>query len=122
VIKASLKNIKPTQNTLTKMKISNYHVTSHLKDTIIQHFNCLQKRFFIFGIIIISAISTHNVKFHKFFVRCALAVKQEWRSAEDCIKFWSTDYKDNSTDKMTLMQQLVEISSSPLANASATVR
>jgi hypothetical protein len=48
-----------------------------------------------------------------------LAVRQEWKSVEDCIKFWSTDYKDTTADKVALMQQLVQIPSNNFANAFA---
>ena len=38
--------------------------------------------------------------------RLVLAVKKEWRSADDCVKFWLTDYNDDTLAKMALMQRM----------------
>ena len=38
--------------------------------------------------------------------RCVSAVKKELKSADDCAKFWLTDYKDDTLTKLALMQKI----------------
>ncbi len=40
------------------------------------------------------------------FNRCARAVKAEWKSADDLLNFWSTDYGDDAALKQLLMKKL----------------
>jgi hypothetical protein len=40
------------------------------------------------------------------FNRCARAVKAEWKSADDLLRFWSTDYGDDAASKQLLMKRL----------------
>ena len=39
-----------------------------------------------------------------FSVRLVLAVKNEWTTAADSLKFWSLDYGDDKSDKLALME------------------
>jgi hypothetical protein len=39
-------------------------------------------------------------------MRCARAVKAEWKSADDLLNFWSTDYGDDAALKQLLMKKL----------------
>ena len=41
-----------------------------------------------------------------FSVRLVLAVKKEWTTAADCLKFWSLDYGDDKSDKQALIDKM----------------
>jgi hypothetical protein len=41
-------------------------------------------------------------------LRCAVAVRREWASVADCMKFISTDYEDDQDAKMALMQIIAD--------------
>ncbi len=47
------------------------------------------------------------------FNRCARAVKAEWKSADDLLRFWSTDYGDDAASKQLLMKRLKPVESEP---------
>ena len=38
--------------------------------------------------------------------RLVLAVKKEWTTAADCLKFWSLDYGDDKSDKQALIDKM----------------
>ena len=40
--------------------------------------------------------------------RCAAAVKSEWKSVEDCMRFWATDLDDNTASKVALVQVIAD--------------
>jgi hypothetical protein len=52
-------------------------------------------------------------RFHMRFNRCARAVKAEWKSADDLIRFWSTDYDDDAAFKQLLMRRLKPVENDP---------
>jgi hypothetical protein len=40
--------------------------------------------------------------------RCAGAVKAEWKTVDDCLRFWATDYNDDEASKLLLIRKLKE--------------
>ncbi len=40
--------------------------------------------------------------------RCAKAVKAEWKTVDDCLRFWDTDYNDDEASKLLLIRKLKE--------------
>ncbi len=40
--------------------------------------------------------------------RCAKAVKAEWKTVDDCLRFWATDYHDDEASKLLLIRKLKE--------------
>jgi hypothetical protein len=40
--------------------------------------------------------------------RCAKAVKAEWKTVDDCLRFWATDYNDDEASKLLLIRKLNE--------------
>ena len=57
---------------------------------------------YVYPIILFTAV-------HRFLylsARCVAAVKKEWKSADDCVKFWLTDYNDDTLTKLALMQRM----------------
>ena len=38
--------------------------------------------------------------------RCALSVRKEWKSVGDCMRFWTTDYEDDTSDKLALVKEI----------------
>jgi hypothetical protein len=40
--------------------------------------------------------------------RCARAVKAEWKTVDDCLRFWDTDYNDDEASKLILIRKLKE--------------
>jgi hypothetical protein len=40
--------------------------------------------------------------------RCARAVKAEWKTVDDCLRFWATDYNDDEASKLLLIRKLNE--------------
>jgi hypothetical protein len=42
------------------------------------------------------------------YSRCARAVKKEWASAADCLKFLTTDHKDDMEIKMALVKKIAD--------------
>jgi hypothetical protein len=53
-----------------------------------------------------SRIRIRNTAIYMRFNRCARAVKAEWTSANDVLRFWSTDYGDDAASKQLLMKRL----------------
>jgi hypothetical protein len=53
-----------------------------------------------------SRIRIRNPAIFMRFNRCARAVKAEWKSANDVLRFWSTDYDDDAAAKQLLMKRL----------------
>ena len=47
-----------------------------------------------------------------------MAVKAEWKCADDLLRFWSTDYNDDDTTKQLLMKKLKPPSMLVLAEVS----
>ena len=42
-------------------------------------------------------------------------MKADWKSVDDCMAFWCTDYQDDVSSKLALVQQLAEIRSAASA-------
>jgi len=37
-----------------------------------------------------------------------MAVKAEWKTVDDCLRFWATDYNDDEASKLLLIRKLKE--------------
>jgi hypothetical protein len=52
--------------------------------------------------------SNFSKKFVHLLRRCARAVKAEWKTVDDCLRFWTTDYNDDEASKLILIRKLKE--------------
>ena len=50
--------------------------------------------------------SFHFTSIYVCFARCVVGVRKEWTTPDDCIRFWSTDYNDDPSDKQLLMEKM----------------
>ena len=55
-------------------------------------------------------LATHyRMSLFELPIRCALAVRKEWDSVEDCLRFWVTTTNDDKAAKAALIDKMADV-------------